>query len=202
VRTAWRPDLPLVLPDGAILTAVGRDAVIVDGHTLKPTRTIKGGASDFWHVVMWNGFRPRAAGLDQPVEFQSEAPADTAPLDTGAVSDSTARPDSAPHPPDTTRAPRPIVPNLVPDLVPSLEAAVVSARGFIVQFDAAGTERQAKATLRSLKLPDGVPARVIPSTRKGKTVYRVVVGPFATRARAERIAEGAGHEYWVYEGAP
>jgi cell division septation protein DedD len=194
VRTTWRSDLPLVLPDGAIMTAVGGDVIIIDGGTLKPTRTIAGGAADLWHVVMWNGFRPRAAGLDKPVEFQTETPADTAPLDSAAVSDSIARPDSQPHPPDTTRAPKPIV--------PELQAATTSARGFVVQFDAAGTERQAKATLRGLKLPDGVFARVIPSTRKGKTVFRVVAGPFATRAKAEQVANGAGHEFWVYEGAP
>jgi cell division septation protein DedD len=147
-------------------------------------------------VVTWNGFRPRAAGLDQPVQFNSEAPADTAPVDSGAVpNDSGApKPDSVPHTPDTTHAPRPIV--------PPAEAATTENRGFTVQFAAAATEREAKAVLRKLKLPDGVAARIIPSTRKGQLVYRVVVGPFATRAQADRVGRNAGHEYWLYEGAP
>jgi len=70
-------------------------------------RTVVGGAADLWHVVAWNGLRPRAAGLDRPVEFRSDAPPDSAALDS-AVSDSTP-PDSTP--PDTVRPPRPAVPS-------------------------------------------------------------------------------------------
>ncbi|AHG90484.1 Sporulation domain-containing protein [Gemmatirosa kalamazoonensis] len=195
VRTAWRTDLPLVLPDGAILTVVGDDAVLVDGQSLKQLRKIDGGGADLWHLVVWNGFRPRAAGLDKPVEFQSEAPVDSAPTDTAAATDSTApHPDTTAHAPDTTHAPRPIV--------PQAEAAETTAKGFTVQFAAARTESEAKATLRRLKLPRDIAARIIPSTRRGRLVYRVVVGPFATRAQAERIGRATGHDYWLYEGAP
>ena len=34
VRTAWRADLPTVLPDGAIATVAGADVRLVDGASL------------------------------------------------------------------------------------------------------------------------------------------------------------------------
>ena len=44
---AWRNDLPLVLPDGAIATATGADVTIADAESLRPQRTVAGGAADF-----------------------------------------------------------------------------------------------------------------------------------------------------------
>jgi hypothetical protein len=77
VHGAWRDDLPLVMPDGAIATVQGDDVAFVDAATLggaargRPTQTVAGGAADLWHLVIWNGFRPRATELDQPVTFES-----------------------------------------------------------------------------------------------------------------------------------
>ncbi|MDE3053985.1 MAG: hypothetical protein KGJ70_08875, partial [Gemmatimonadota bacterium] len=73
VATAWRRDLPFVGPDGAIALAQGRDVVFVDGETLRPARRVAGGASDYWFGFHWNGFRPRASSLDQPVSFNLAA---------------------------------------------------------------------------------------------------------------------------------
>jgi cell division septation protein DedD len=201
IRTAWRNDLPLVLPDGAILTALGNDVVMLDGSTLAPRRTIAGGAGDLWHLVMWNGFRPRAAGLDKPVEFQTDAPpradslADSLAADSAAVPTDTTR--RAP-PPDTVIPPRPAPrPGIA-----EAEAAVPSARGYTVQFAAAGSEREARAAIRRIKLAPGLTPRIVPTMRNGKTLYRVVVGPFASRAQADRVGRASGHDYWLYEGAP
>jgi len=75
-------------------------------------------------------------------------------------------------------------------------------RVFTVQFAAAPTEREARRTLGRLRLGDPT-LRVVPKTFDGRTVYRVVAGPYPTRARADEAgrAVGAGN-YWVYEGAP
>ena len=48
----------------------------------------------------------------------------------------------------------------------------------------------------------GATPRLVATTRDGVTIYRVVIGPFATREEAERIARTSGKSYWVYEGAP
>jgi cell division septation protein DedD len=209
VPGAWRGDLPLVLPDGAIATAAGADVALVDGTTLRPRATVAGGAADFWHVVLWNGFRPRAAGLDQPVTFDAgTAPADAAPVDSAAADSAAAPPvDSAAPPPPTppestppppaTRPVRPTVPSPGEvDLLPAPDP------GFVVQFAAAESERDARRVVRRARAEDRKRLRVVPATRKGRTVYRVVTGPFPTRAEAERVARASGMTYWIYEGVP
>lgn len=98
IRTAWRGDLPLVLPDAGIAYTRGADVVFAHPRSLKDMRTVTGGTSSFWHTLRWNGFRPRAAGLDQPVQFRTSAPRDSADLlpdSVRAATDSAvARPDS------------------------------------------------------------------------------------------------------------
>ncbi|MGI8508914.1 MAG: SPOR domain-containing protein [Gemmatimonadaceae bacterium] len=87
VHTKWTDDLPTVAPDGAIVVNNGRDVVFLDGETLQPVRTVAGGAQDYWYFIFWNGFRARAAGMDQPVSFAS---ADSAKQDSSAGADSAA----------------------------------------------------------------------------------------------------------------
>jgi septal ring-binding cell division protein DamX len=38
--------------------------------------------------------------------------------------------------------------------------------------------------------------------RDGRTLYRIVSGPYATRAAAEAAAQRSGADYWIYVGAP
>jgi cell division septation protein DedD len=245
---AWRADLPLVLPDGGIAAAVGNDVRIVDGETLRPRATVGGGAGDFWHLVLWNGFRPRAAGLDQPVQFEAGEENDPVieDADSAAVGADATPPDSTLPPPDGagpppaaapppasgSGVPRPTVPP--PDdagaaatfvsagevLLPGRAAApqapggaqarpatgraqrTSAGAGYTVQFAAAPTEREARRALARLRLPN-VTLRVVPRSYDGRTVYRVVAGPFPTRADAERAGRAAGAgNYWVYVGTP
>jgi septal ring-binding cell division protein DamX len=101
----------------------------------------------------------------------------------------------APVPTDTT--PRPIRPT-----VPSPgEVALPPGEGYTVQFVAAETEREARAVVRRVTAR-GRPLRVVPASRAGRTFYRVVSGPFASRADAERAARTTGLQFWVYEGVP
>jgi cell division septation protein DedD len=236
VPGAWRADLPIVLPDGAILTASGADVAVVDPATLRTRTTIAGGAGDYWHLVTWNGFRPRAAGLDQPAPVRSAAaaapPAEAPAESTDVADDSLAAPaDSAPSAPEQgeARPPRPTVPPAdgapagatrtgAGSLAREAAAGEVAlaarpetqagrggqrgGRGFTVQFAAAPTEREARRTLVRLRVTDGS-LRVVPRTFDGRTVYRVVAGPFPTRAEAVRVGQVAGAgNYWIYGGAP
>lgn len=68
---AWRDDLPVVTPAGQVVVARDGAIVIHDIVTGREVRRIPGGAVDRWHLLRWNGFRPRAASLDRPVEFDS-----------------------------------------------------------------------------------------------------------------------------------
>jgi cell division septation protein DedD len=48
----------------------------------------------------------------------------------------------------------------------------------------------------------GENARVVTSVREGSTIYRVVLGPYATREQAERVGRESKQTYWIYEGGP
>lgn len=179
VRGAWRADLPFVGYDGSVAVASGNDVVLYDGETLRPRARVRGGAQDFWYLFAWDGFRPRAASLDEPVRFDSVI------LDTGVV-DSAAVPTlpTTPTPPDSGGAPD-----------------TTEARGFFVQFAAYLALDRARELAGRISV-GGENARVLTSSRDGSTIYRVVLGPFLTKDEAERAGRESKHSYWVYEGLP
>ena len=176
VSGAWRADLPFVGVDGSIVTVSGADVVAYEGETLRQTRRVRGGAAEFWFPFIWNGFRPRAAGLDEPVRFDSLITADSADTANAADTSSVPAADSA-----TPAAP------------------VVS--GFVVSFAAFLSNDRARELSARIQV-DGQPARIITSERDGTTIYRVVLGPYASREAAERAGKASGQSYWVYEGVP
>ncbi len=179
VRSEWRGDLPLVLPDGAIATTRGDDVVFAHPSSLADMKTVMGGARQFWYTMRWNGFRPRAAGLDQPVQFRTSAPRDSVDFADSAA----ARAVAVDVARDTTRR----------------DTAITSA--FTVSFAAVLDEKQARQVASRIRV-DGETPRVTTSDRAGKTLYRVVLGPYPSRADAERIGKASGQSYWIFEGAP
>jgi hypothetical protein len=181
IRTEWRGDLPLVLPDAGIAYARGLDVVFAHPRTLKDMRAVTGGAASFWHTLRWNGFRPRAAGLDQPVQFRTSAPRDSADL----------VPDSTRGQGDSTAA-RPDSNGIAGTPVPGQ---------FTVSFAAILDEAPARALAARIRV-DGQAPRITSSERSGKTLYRVVLGPYPSRAEAERVGRASGQSYWIFEGVP
>lgn len=182
-HSTWRDDLPLVMPDGALALAQGKDVVLLDGETFRQRQRVRGGAADFWYAFQWSGFRPRAAGLDQPVEFgqpdtldSATALAPTPPVDSALI--------VAPR--ETVAAARPSPPR------------PPAARGFMVQFAALLSESSARTRASQIR-SGGQLARVEATQRDGATIYRVVLGPYATREDADRVGKASGQSYWVYE---
>src|SRR5688500_59531 len=105
VATGWREDLPLVTPDGALALLRGNDVVLVDSDSLEAIRRVAGGGRDLWYFIEWNGFRPRSASLDEPVQFEGM---DTTPPDSGDTLDpfaATPSPDSIAPTPENIAAP-------------------------------------------------------------------------------------------------
>ncbi|HYW32753.1 MAG TPA: SPOR domain-containing protein [Gemmatimonas sp.] len=200
VRSEWRGDLPLVLPDGAIALARDRDVVLADPRTLADGRQVVGGARDIWHVLRWNGFRPRAAGLDRPVEFRRGTLRDTTTVvDTTATVDSGAG--TLPSPvtsPGTSPVASPVTP---PARTPRAASRSARDSAFTVSFAALLDERDARDLANRIRV-DGQRARVTTSERAGRTLYRVVLGPYPTRDQAERVGRTAGQSYWIFEGSP
>jgi cell division septation protein DedD len=199
VRSAWRADLPLVGPDGAVALAEDKDVVLVDADTRHVRARFAGGSADVWALVRWNGFRPRAAGLDEPVRFASDSDSTATP----AVIDSALAARVAPAP----GAPAPDV------RAPASASGAVAApaepprgtgapkRTFTLSFAAMLSEDRANTLATTIRV-DGHQARVVPSTRDGTPIFRVVYGPFNSHDDADRAGRRSGLPYWVYEGAP
>ena len=199
LRTAWRADLPLVAPDGRLAVAQGRDVVIVDALTRREVLRYPDGASDLWALIRWNGFRPRAADLDQPVRFAADSAdsTDSASADTTLEARVGATPLSATL--SAASPPAGAPPHATPPAAPTAPAH--QATTFTLSFAALLSEANARTMAANIKV-DGKPVRVVPGMRDGTTVYRIVFGPFATRDEAERAGKRSGLSYWVYEGAP
>jgi len=185
--TAWRSDLPTVAPDGAVATVVGRDVHFTLPGQPKPRIIIRDGASEIWHFVFWNGLRPRAPGLDQPVVF----PADTF-LYVEPASDSAVVP--PPVQPDTLVT-RPQV--IAADTVSRAPVTTV----WNVQVAAVLSEDRARDIARTIRV-DGATPRVVVADVDGAKVYRVVMGPFSSKVEADRVGRQSGRDYWVFGGPP
>lgn len=196
VQSAWRHDLPLVLADGAIALVRGADVVLAAPRTLANGRVIEKGGQDFWYGLRWNGFRPRSAGLDQPVEFRRSAPREVA-SDSSLTFDSlSARADNA----DASgagggsAAGRPIPTGGRRD-------SAAAAAQFTVSFAAVQSEATARELAARIRV-DGQTPRITAIDRNGAMLYRVVMGPYPSREVADRVGKASGQSYWIFEGVP
>jgi septal ring-binding cell division protein DamX len=181
-QTRWSVDLPAITPSGEVATLGDKDVILLDPEKLTTKSTIAGGAKDFWYFFAWDGFRPRAQGLDQPVTFPGEAAGDS------LVASST--PSTVPSTPaivDTSPAPPP--------------ATQPASAGFTVSFAALLAEDKAQQLANTI-IVGGTTAHVVSSATAGSPIYRVVLGPYPTRDEAVKIGRASKREYWVYEGSP
>jgi cell division protein FtsN len=80
-------------------------------------------------------------------------------------------------------------------------AANVGLGGFTVQFAALRSQTVADSLARTIAV-DGTHPRVVEAPRNGDMIYRVVLGPFATKDDALRVAKASGASYWIYPGVP
>jgi sporulation related protein len=187
VQTRWETDLPAVTPDGKLALLGAKDVDLMDPEKLTVTSTVVGGAKDFWYFFAWDGFRPRAQGLDQPVTF----PGDSVPTDsvTASSTASSTSPNASPSPAgDTTHA--------APAPSPTTQSA-----GFTVSFAALLSEDKAQQMASSIKV-NGIDAHVVSTTTAGSPIFRVVMGPFANRDEADKVGRASKRQYWIYEGSP
>lgn len=180
VQTRWLMDLPAITPDGELAVLGDKDVIFLDPEKLTAKSTVTGGAKDYWYFFAWDGFRPRAAGIDQPVTFPGEM-MDSLPASSTA---------------STTPA-NPVVPDTTPP--PAVQAPPTS--GYTVSFAALLTPEKAQELAGTI-IVNGTTAHVVTSTAAGSPIYRVVLGPFATRDEAVKVGRASRREYWVYEGSP
>jgi len=187
VATGWRADLPLVAPDGRLLTLRGKDVVIVEPETRRIVRRIVGGAADFWYLFSWSGFRPRAEGLDVPVTFEGG--------DSGVVDSNIIRVEPGLDSGD-------FVPVAAETTHTALGADTAPHRSLYTVSFATMLQPEAASALASSIKVGGATARVIAANREGATIFRVVLGPYASRELADRAGREAKKPFWVFEGNP
>ncbi len=182
VATRWETDLPTVTPEGQLATLGAKDVVMVDPQKLTAKSTIANGGKDFWYFFAWDGFRPRAQGLDQPVTFPSDSVRDSTASSTSSTTPAT-------NPPTDTAAP------------PTPTTAAAPTSGFTVSFAALLSQDKADQLASTIRV-GGTAAHVVSTTTAGSPIYRVVLGPFATRDEAERVGRASKRDFWIYEGSP
>ena len=185
VATRWEADLPAITPDGKLALLGAKDVVLVDPEKLTVKSTVAAGAKDFWYFFAWDGFRPRAQGLDQPVTF----PGDSIPIDSLTAS-STLSNSTSSLPPGRDTAQTSVPPTTRP-----------ASPGFTVSFAALLSEQKAQELATTIKV-GGNSAHVVATNTAGSPIFRVVLGPFPTREEAEKVARASKREYWIYEGSP
>jgi hypothetical protein len=184
VPTRWEADLPAVTPDGNLAVLGAKDVTLMDPEKLGVKSTVAGGAKDFWYFFAWDGFKPRAQGLDQPVTFPSDS-------DANAAASSTAS--------STTTSP---VPGGLGDSASAVApTANAPQTGFTVSFAALLSEDKAQQLANTIMV-GGNTAHVVSTSTAGSPIFRVVMGPFATREEANKIGRASKREYWIYEGSP
>jgi cell division septation protein DedD len=185
--TSWRDDLPTVAPDGSVATVPGRDVHFMRPGQESPRVIVRAGAAESWQFVYWNGFRPRAPGLDKPVVFPEDNVVYGSPVPSL----------SAPEPTAITPEPT-VVPPPPPDT-----ASILARRTeqFSVQVAALLSDERAREIAREVRA-EGLAARVVTSTTDGVAIFRVVLGPYSTRAEADQAGRRSGKSYWVFTGVP
>jgi hypothetical protein len=182
LHSTWRGDLPFVAPDGSIATIERADVVFFDAASMHEQRRVANGAADFWYAFVWSGLRPRAQALDAPAQFPTDSDTVTATAPPVVPQRDTTKPRGTP-----------------PASVPA--AADSSKTGFTVSFAALLDAARAR-DLATKIVVDGRQARVVTGLTAGTAVYRVVLGPYATREEAERVGRASGQSYYVYVGTP
>lgn len=193
VESQWREDLPAVMLDGKIATVRGADVMFVDPVSREEGGRVTGGAADHWFFMLWNGFRPRAQGIDQPVQFSwrgqdsvmARALGDTATVAfVGRDVDTTSRTGTVPPPIESLRPPIPQV-----------------RTSWTVSFAVVLSEERARALASEISV-EGERAHVVAGRSGDTPVFRVVLGPYPTRGDAERVGRASGRQFWVYDGVP
>jgi cell division septation protein DedD len=183
VESRWETDLPAITPDGELAVLGAKDVAFLDPEKLSVKSTVAGGAKDFWYFFEWNGFRPRAQGLDQPVTFPSDSGyGDSAASSTPLNASSTpSAGDTAPTQPSPTPA--------------------AATTGFTVSFAALLSDEKAQQLANTIRV-GAATAHVVSTSTAGSPIFRVVMGPFATREEADKVGRASRRDYWIYEGSP
>lgn len=195
VASSWRRDLPTMSPDGALLALRRNDVSVLDPESGTQRLRVRGGAQDYWTFIRWDGFRPRDRSLDSPAVFETDTPTDT--LAAAALVDSLLAANALRVASELEAIGRATAGRRLQED----STAVAAAGGYTVSFASLLSESAARAMAERIRV-DGRRPRVVASASDGVTIYRVVIGPYATREAAVAAGERSGVPFWVFPGLP
>jgi DNA-binding beta-propeller fold protein YncE len=202
VSTEWRTDLPAVAPNGWLALLSKRNVIFADGESLRVEKTVEGGAADTWLFITWNGFRRPDGPPEQPLTYAADS---TARGDSGRAAQPGGDTSNVfATPADSSGATGAQPATAPPPAAPGDSTAGkpgVGLGGFTVQFAALRSQTVADSLAHTIAV-DGAHPRVVEAPRNGDMVYRVVLGPYATKDDALRVARASGASYWIYPGVP
>lgn len=168
-RTPWEEDLPQVI-DGRTLLARDQSnlvAVNLDGDTSRNQGVLVGGAGDLYYMLPW---------IPERIPGTQIATADRA-TDSGASREAPVAAATPPAPPPPAAAP------------------AHAPATLYLQVSSSQNQDWAKAFSQQLK-DGGFPSRVLDPSPSDAS-YRVVVGPYTTRAEADSVGKRLGRSYFI-----
>ena len=83
-------------------------------------------------------------------------------------------------------------------VLPPPAPAPRSPGGYVVSFAAVLNQQKAQEMAAGIEV-GGARAHVMPTQSGGTPIYRVVLGPYATKDEADRIGRDSKRQYWVFE---
>jgi len=70
--------------------------------------------------------------------------------------------------------------------------------GYVVSFAAVLNQQKAQEIAAGIEV-EGTHAHIMPTQSGGTPIFRVVLGPYATKDEADRIGRESKRQYWVFE---
>jgi cell division protein FtsN len=83
-------------------------------------------------------------------------------------------------------------------MVPTPPELTAAQHSYMVSFAAVLTDQKASETAQSIVV-NGMKPRVVKTQSGQTTIFRVVLGPYATREEADRVGRDSKRQYWIYE---
>ena len=174
LATRWASDLPTVSEDGVVLAREGPNVVARDIRSLDSLGAVVAGAADFWFVGRW---KPTTS----PNVLREEAPLPAPRRARAAAGAAAAAPKgAAPAAAESTRATAP--------------------QRVWVQVSVSQNEKASRDLAAELGRA-GHAAQVIAPRSPGEG-WRVVVGPYPSRASADSAGRLLGRPYYILEPGP